>query len=66
MKTFEIEVIETLSRIIKVKAKTVEEAIEKVQGQYDAGEIVLDSGDFDNMPVFQDINAENICYNCNK
>lgn len=45
MKKFEIEVKETLSRLITVTAKNLDQAIDQVQNMYDSEEIVLDSGD---------------------
>ena len=46
MKTFEIEIKETLSRIIEVKAKTENEAFAIVKQMYNDEEIVLDSSDY--------------------
>ena len=46
MKTFEIEIKETLSRIIEVKAETENEAFTKVKQMYKDEEIVLDSSDY--------------------
>lgn len=43
---FDIEIKEELSRVVKVKAETLGEAIEKVMEMYDKGEIVLDADDF--------------------
>ena len=47
MKTFKIEIIETLSKIVEVEAETVEEALQISYRKYlDAeDEFVLDSGD---------------------
>ncbi len=46
MKTFEIEIKETLSRIIEVKAETENEAFLIVKQMYQDEEIVLDSSDY--------------------
>lgn len=46
METFKIEVRETLSKIVEMEAKTVEEAILKVKKLYKNEKIILDSGDF--------------------
>ena len=46
MPEFQIEVTETLSRIVSVKANDINEAIQKVREQYRQSEIVLDSEDF--------------------
>ena len=43
--SFKVSVIETLERIVEVKADTEEEAIEKVEQMYKDGEIVLDASD---------------------
>ena len=51
MKTYQIEVTETLCRIIKVEADTLEEAVSKVENDYETGKIVLDTDD----SVFYDI-----------
>lgn len=45
MKTFSIEVLETLNRVIDVEAETEDEAISKVEQMYFNEEIVLDSND---------------------
>ena len=45
MKTFEVEITETLQRIIKVKANSENEAYEIVKEKYDNEEIVLDASD---------------------
>lgn len=41
-----VEVQETLCRIINVKAESEVEALAKVETEYKASNIVLDSGDF--------------------
>ncbi|MDY0315529.1 MAG: DpnD/PcfM family protein [Bacteroidales bacterium] len=46
MKTFEIEVLETLSRIVSVKAENQNNAILKVKEMYRNEEIVLDADDY--------------------
>lgn len=45
MKTFEVEVIEVLNRVITVEANDESEALQKVEAQYNNSEIVLDSND---------------------
>ena len=48
-KYYEIEITETLQKIVKVestKALNAEEAEKLVRGKYNSGEIVLDSEDF--------------------
>jgi hypothetical protein len=51
MKTFNIEITETLSRVVTIDAVDIEEALELVIDQYNAGDIVLDSGDFINYEI---------------
>ncbi len=46
MKTYKIEVKETLSRIIEIDANSFDEALEDVQKMYKNEEIILDSDDF--------------------
>ena len=46
MKEFEIEIKETLSRIIEIKAKSENDAFLKVKKMYNNEEIVLDDSDF--------------------
>ena len=45
-KIFEVEIEETLQRVIKVKATNEDEAIDIVTKRYKNEEIVLDSDDF--------------------
>lgn len=59
MKTFHIEVRETLSRIIEVEASSSEEAIERVKDRYhtddtDGDKIILTAEDFDGDTEFFD------------
>lgn len=63
-KEFEIEIIETLSKVITVEASSSEEAIEKVKKGYFANEYILTGDNANSEPAFQDINKENRCYNC--
>lgn len=46
MPEFQIEISETLSRIVSVDANDIDEAIQKVREQYRQSDIVLDSEDF--------------------
>lgn len=43
---FNIEITETLRRVVTVEADTIEEAISKVENRYDNGTIVLDSSHY--------------------
>lgn len=44
--TFQIEITETLQKIVEVKTKNVEEALQQVEEKYKNTDIVLDAGDF--------------------
>jgi hypothetical protein len=44
--TFKIEIREILSRIVEIEADTPDEAIALATKQYEDGEIVLDSDDY--------------------
>lgn len=46
MKTFKIEVQETLARVIEIEANNESEAFEMVENMYHNEEIVLDSIDY--------------------
>jgi hypothetical protein len=46
MKEYEVEVCETLIRIVTVEAMNVEDAIKFVKYDYNNAELVLDSDDF--------------------
>lgn len=46
MKTFKIEITETLQRVVEVKANTEEDAYQTVREKYRNEEIVLDDSDF--------------------
>jgi len=46
MKTYEIEIKETLSRVIEVQANSEDEAFAQVKQMYNNEEIVLDSSDY--------------------
>lgn len=61
MKKYQVEVAETLARIIEVSAESEAEAIEKVEQMYYDSAIVLDSNDMDGDAQFQIIeDAEDI------
>jgi hypothetical protein len=46
MKTYKIEVKETLSRIIEIDANSIDEALDDVKKIYKKEEIILNSDDF--------------------
>ncbi|MDD2191463.1 MAG: DpnD/PcfM family protein [Bacteroidales bacterium] len=46
MKTYRIEVTETLKRVIDIEAESTEEALSLVRKQYKSEDIVLDANDF--------------------
>ena len=52
MKKFNVEVVETLSRVVEVDAKTYEEAEAKVDEMYDNQEIVLDWNDLESQNLY--------------
>jgi hypothetical protein len=76
MRTYKIEVKETLSRVVKIKSNSINNALSIVNEKYDKEEIVLDYNDFktldidllelknvENSPIFSDFllkNAENM------
>lgn len=45
MKTFSVEIVETLCRVVDVEANSYEEARDEVAKMYDNEEIVLDFND---------------------
>lgn len=49
---YQVKIIETLSRIVEVEAANPDEAWDKVEAQWKASEIVLDSGDFDGHEIY--------------
>ena len=79
MKTYKIEVKETLSRVVKIKSDSIETALVKAMKRYNNEEIVLDYNDYittdfdilefeniENSPVFSDFvlrKAENMISN---
>ena len=46
IKTYQIEITETLQRVVELKAKSGEDAYAKVKKMYDDEEIVLDNSDY--------------------
>jgi hypothetical protein len=46
MVEFQVEITETLQKIIKKEAVTLDEAVSQVREEYKRGKIILDSGDF--------------------
>ncbi|MDD2191461.1 MAG: DpnD/PcfM family protein [Bacteroidales bacterium] len=46
MKTYRIEITETLQRVVEVEADSSEEALSIVENQYKNEDIVLDENDF--------------------
>lgn len=49
---YEIEILETLRRVVEIDAKNEEEAMDKVGRMYYNSDIVLGADDFDNEVVF--------------
>ncbi|HPW90348.1 MAG TPA: DpnD/PcfM family protein [Paludibacteraceae bacterium] len=58
-KLYKIEIIETLCRVIKLKATSFEDALTEVKHRYKTCQIVLDSNDFA-FVSFQEINKQSI------
>ena len=46
MKLYQVEIMETLVRIIEVEAESKEDAITNVMEEYNNAELVLDADDF--------------------
>ncbi|WP_228376850.1 DpnD/PcfM family protein [Streptococcus suis] len=46
MKVYEIVFTETLSKVIKIEAKNLEEALQVAHSMYMSEEIILDANDF--------------------
>lgn len=59
MKTYKIEVKETLSRIIEINANSIDEALENVQKIYKNEEIILDNDDFVEVDFINHIDTQN-------
>ncbi len=59
MKTFKIEVKETLSRIIEINANSINEALENVQKIYKNEELILDNDDFVEVDFINHIDSQN-------
>ena len=51
MKTFKIEIEETLQRIIEVQAVDKHKALEKIHEMYNEGALVLDYSDFKSVEI---------------
>ena len=51
MKTYAVEITETLQRIVYVDAKSAEEAKDEVEEQYYNAKIVLDSSDYQDTKI---------------
>jgi hypothetical protein len=56
-KLFEIEIQEILCRVVKIKAKSYNSALDKIREKYTKCEIVLDYNDFVDVS-YQDINKQ--------
>jgi len=55
-----IEVKETLTRIVTIDADTVDDAISKVEDMYFREEVVLDYADFDGNVEIEEMKSENM------
>ena len=61
MKEFQVEVCETLIRVITVEAQSEEQALEFVRYDYNNAELVLDSDDFFDVD-FNLVNQDHVIY----
>lgn len=57
-KTYKISVEEILERVISIEASSLDEALEKVKEMYNDEEIVLDSGDYQDVS-FKSLEEDN-------
>ena len=55
---YKVEILETLSDIVKIDAKDEEDAIKKVEKMYYNQDVVLGADNFDNDVVFKLLNDE--------
>ena len=55
-KEYEVEIRETLSKVVKVKAENKTEAIDKVEKMHRNEEIVLSGDDYTGYPEFEVLN----------
>lgn len=46
MKTYKIQITETLQRVVEIEASSLPEALSKVEDKYGCEQIVLDANDF--------------------
>ncbi|MDO9213053.1 MAG: DpnD/PcfM family protein [Methylococcales bacterium] len=46
LKKYQIEITETLQRIVEIEAASLDDAISEIQKQYKDEEIILDSSDY--------------------
>lgn len=51
METFKIEIQEFLTRIVEIKARSVDEAVSKAKEMYFEEEIVLDANDYTSIEI---------------
>lgn len=58
--TYEIKVLETLSRVVEIDAENEEDALDKIREMYSNEEIVLGADDFDYDTTFTTLNNEKI------
>lgn len=49
MSKYQVEIVETLSRVVDIEANNYEEALEKAQKKYDNSDIILDWEDLENV-----------------
>jgi hypothetical protein len=51
LKKYQIEITETLRRIVELEANSLDDAMSEIHRQYNNEEIVLDDGDFSDAQI---------------
>jgi hypothetical protein len=51
MEKYQVEIVETLKRVVEIEANSQDEAEDKVRAMYKNSEIVLDDGDFTGVEI---------------
>ena len=51
MKTYQIEICETLCRVVDVQAESPSNAVDIVENRYSDGDIVLDASDYQDYTI---------------
>lgn len=51
METYHVEITETMTRVVEVRAESRQSAVYQVENKYHNGDIVLDSNDFEDYTI---------------